>query len=461
MAKQTYDLLVIGAGPAGGGAASAAAERGHSVAMVERDQIGGTCLNYGCDPTKALLHTARLLHEARSAERYGLRVRDAEADWTAVQARVRGLIDKLRDGSDAQARKKLAADGIDVLAGVARFVSAHEVAVGDQVVRAERIIIAAGSAAVVPDIDGLREAGFITNREAVALPRLPRRLAIVGGGPIGVEFAQMFRRFGVEVAVLEQGNALLAKDDRELADQLCALLESEGVRMETNVELRRVRRDGAEKRLTLRCGDRSEEQLAVDEILVAVGFKPALEALDLDAAGVERRDDAIAADETLRTSVARIWAAGDVLGGYQFTHVAFDQGRLAAENAFADAPRPFDDRAIPWVTYTDPELAHVGKTEEQLREDQATYCVGRKKMDAVERAVVTGQTAGLVKLLVGEDGRIAGGHILAAHAGELIAPVVLAMRNDLRAEALATTILPYPTLVEGVRWAAEEILKSA
>jgi pyruvate/2-oxoglutarate dehydrogenase complex dihydrolipoamide dehydrogenase (E3) component len=270
----------------------------------------------------------------------------------------------------------------------------------------------------------------------------------------------MFRRFGVAVTVLEQGEALLAKDDRELADQLCALLEGEGVRMETGVELRCVRRDGAEQRLTLRCADRAEEQLTVDDILVATGYQPALESLDLASAGVECNDTGIVADATLRTSVPHIWAAGDVLGGYQFTHVAYEHGRLAAQNAFAAAPQPFDDRAIPWVTYTDPELAHVGETEEQLREAKATYRIGRKKMDAVERAVVTGQTAGLVKLLVGADGMIAGGHILSAKAGELIAPLVLAIRNDLPAAALATAILPYPTLTEGVRWAAEESAKT-
>jgi pyruvate/2-oxoglutarate dehydrogenase complex dihydrolipoamide dehydrogenase (E3) component len=460
MAKQIYDLLVIGAGPAGSGAAATAAEQGHRVALAERDKIGGTCLNYGCDPTKALLHTARLLHSARNADQYGLRIRDAEADWAAIQARVRALIDTLRGGDNAQARKKLADDGIDVLPGAVRFVSAHEVAVGEQSVYADRIIIAAGSAPAIPDIDGLDAAGFITNKQAIALPRLPRRLAIVGGGPIGVEFAQMFRRFGVDVTVLEQGEAMLAKDDRELADQLCSLLEGEGVRMETGVELRRIRRDGAEKRLTLRCADRAEEQLTVDEILVATGYQPALESLDLASAGIEHSDTGIVADPTLRTSVPHIWAAGDILGGYQFTHVAYEQGRLAAQNAFAAAPLPFDDRAIPWVTYTDPELAHVGKTEEQLRKAKATYRVGRKKMDAVERAVVTGQTAGLVKLLVGADGLIAGGHILSAEAGELIAPIVLAMRSDLPAEALATAILPYPTLAEGVRWAAEESAKT-
>jgi pyruvate/2-oxoglutarate dehydrogenase complex dihydrolipoamide dehydrogenase (E3) component len=455
-ARGSYDLLVIGAGPAGGGAAHAAAATGRRVALVERDKVGGTCLNYGCDPTKALLHTARLLHQARHAEPYGLRIRAAEADWPAVQSGVRAMVEQMRGGSEAQVREEMAEKGIDLLHGEARFVGAHEVSVGGQVIYADQIIIAAGSAPAVPDVPGLRDAGFITNKEAVYLSRLPRRLAIVGGGPIGIEFAQMFHRFDVEVTVLEAGKTLLAKDDRELADRLCELLAAEGIRMETGVELRRVAAEGGQKQLTFRCADRSEERLLVDEVLVAAGFHPALDTLDLDAAGVETGDDGIVVDEALRTSVPHIWAAGDVLGGYQFTHVAFDQGRLAASNAFADRPEPFDDRAIPWVTFTDPELAHVGKTEEQLREDGVRYTVGRKPMDGVERAVAIRQTEGQVKLLVGDDGKILGGHILAASAGELIAPVVLAMRAGIDARALAQAILPYPTLAEGVRWAAEE-----
>jgi pyruvate/2-oxoglutarate dehydrogenase complex dihydrolipoamide dehydrogenase (E3) component len=366
----------------------------------------------------------------------------------------------VRGGSDEQARAKMARQGIDVLAGEARFVSAHEVLVGDQPIRAERIIIATGGQPVVPEIAGLSDAGFITNKEAVWLPRLSNRLAIVGGGPIGVEFAQLFHRFGVEVVVLEQGPTILPKDDRELAEQLCRLLADEGIRLESSVKVEEVRREQAGKCLILRCGDRSQEELLVDEILIATGYRPALEALCLEAAGVETTEEGIKVDVTLRTSVEHVWAAGDVTGGYQFTHVAYDQGRLAAHNAFAATPRPFDDRAIPWVTYTSPELAHVGKTEEQLRDEGRAYRVGRKPIGEVERAVATGQTDGVVKLLVGADGTILGGHILAAGAGELIAPVILAMRAGLPAEALATTILPYPTMSEGVRWAAEAALQT-
>ncbi|HEX5691652.1 MAG TPA: NAD(P)/FAD-dependent oxidoreductase, partial [Roseiflexaceae bacterium] len=336
MSEKSFDVLVIGAGPAGGGAAAAAAEGGASVAQVERDQIGGTCLNYGCDPTKALLHTAHLLYNARHAERYGLEIPSAKADWPAVLKHVDRLIDQMRGGDDAQAREKIAREqGIKLFKGEARFVSPHEVAVGKRTLRAEQFIIATGSQAVVPEIDGLQQAGFITNKEAVSLRELPRRLAIVGGGPIGIEFAQMFARFGVEVTVLEQAPTMLAKDDRELADTLCELLATQGIRLETEAEVTQVRRAEGGKRLTVTHKGGETEQLEVDELLIAIGFKPAIEALDLQAAGVETDDKGIVVDKLLRTSVPHIWAVGDVASEYQFTHVAFEQGRLAAQNALA------------------------------------------------------------------------------------------------------------------------------
>jgi pyruvate/2-oxoglutarate dehydrogenase complex dihydrolipoamide dehydrogenase (E3) component len=461
MQTDTYDLLVIGAGPAGSAAATVAADQRRRVALVERDKIGGTCLNYGCDPTKALLSIADLLDRARRAEQLGLRIADAQVDWPAVQRHLAQLVDRVRGGSDKQTREDLSERGIDVFEGQARFVSPHEVVAGDCTLRAERIIIATGSQAVIPEVAGLRDAGFITNKEAIWLPDLPRRLAIVGGGPIGVEFAQLFRRFGVEVTLLEQGPIVLPKDDRELADTLCELLSDAGIRIETNVDLRQVQRQDGAKLLAYRCPEHSQEQLLVDEILVAVGYQPALAELNLAAAEVATNDDGVVTDSYLRTSAPHIWAAGDVAGGYQFTHVAYDQGRLAARNAFATQPQEFDRRVIPWVTYTSPELAHVGKTEQQLREEGIGYRVGRKPMDAVERAVVTGQPEGVVKLLIGDDGRVLGAHILSAGAGELIAPATLAMRAGLTAEQLASTILPYPTLAEGLRWAAEEALSAA
>jgi dihydrolipoamide dehydrogenase len=452
-----YDLLVIGAGAAGSTAANTALQQGAHVALVERDKIGGTCLNYGCDPTKTLLHIANMLYQAHHADGYGLHIPEASAQWEAVQSYVRKVINQIRGGTPDEARAELQKKGIQVFHDEANFISPHEISVGGRSIFADRIIIASGSQTLVPPIEGLEQAGFITNVQAVALPSLPRRLAIVGGGAIGMEFAQMFHRFGVEITVLERSPQLLDKEDRELADMLCNLLSKEGMRLETDAELRRVERTTGGKRLTVRCGQRAEEQLTVDEILLAIGRRTQFAKLNLEAAGVETMQRGIKVDETLRTSVPHIWAAGDVTGDLQFTHLAYAQGKLAAQNAFSEHPRPFDGRVIPWVTFTFPSLAHVGKTEEQLRKAGVAYKVGRMPFSESERAVANGDTAGLVKLLVDTQGKILGGHILGSRADDLLAPVIVAMQANLPVKDLAATIIPYPTLSEAVRWAADRV----
>ena len=455
MANQSCDVLVIGAGAAGSTAATTAASNGARVMLVERDKIGGTCLNYGCDPTKTLIHIANMLYHARHAGQFGLHIVDATTDWSQVNAWVQQVIKQIRGGTSREAAQKLSKQGIEVLFGDARFTSDHTMQVGDKTITAERIIIATGGNNVIPPIAGLEETGYITNIEAVSLETLPRRLAVIGGGAIGMEFAQMFHRFGVEVTVLEKSPRLLDKEDRELADALCAILTKEGLRLETNVEMKSVQRTSDGKSLTIRCGDRSEEQLVVDEILLAIGRKPELDSLSLDKAGVQIGKRGITVDAHLCTNIPHIWAAGDIIGGLQFTHVAYQQGKIAGHNATTKEPQAFAGYVIPWVTFTDPSLAHVGKTEEQLKQEGAEYSVGRMFFKEVERAIAEGETDGLVKLLVDKRGIILGGHILAPKAGDLLAPVVLAMQTNIPAERLANTIQPYPTMVEGVRWAAQ------
>lgn len=457
MANHEYDLLVIGAGAAGSTAATTAAGDGKRVALVERDKIGGTCLNYGCDPTKTLIYVADLLYKAQHAKRFGLRVGEASFDWASVLSWVQHVQNQIRGGTPEEAAAAMSQKGIEVLIGEATFLSSHELFIAGKSVSASRIIIAAGDENIVPPIEGLGDVGYITNVQAISLPALPRRVAILGGGAIGMEFAQLFQRFGVEVTVLERGPALLDKEDRELADTLCQLLTNEGLRLETNVELLRVQRDSTGKRLTIRCGEREEEQLVVDEILLAIGRRPSLASLHLERAGVKTSRKGIEVDATLRTSQPHIWAAGDVTGALQFTHVAYEQGKLVAHNSFASDPRPFEGHVIPWVTYTWPALGHVGKTEEQLRHDGVNYRVARMFFKDVERGVAEGQTEGLVKLLVDMQGTILGGHILAEKAGDLLAPVILAMQTGITAATLATTIMPYPNMVEGVRWAADKV----
>lgn len=454
MTESHYDILVIGAGAAGSAASSMALERGARVALIERDQIGGTCLNYGCDPTKTLLHIAAMLHQARRGSIYGLRFSGIDYDWGAVQNYVHHVINQIRGGTSEQACVHLQQQGLEVIKGEARFISPHAVNVAGQTIYAEQIVIATGNETVVPPIEGLKAAGFITNKEAVSLPTLPRRLAIIGGGAIGLEFGQMFQRFGVQVTVLERSSNLLEKEDRELADMLCALLQDEGLSMETGVNIQRIRHTPHGKKLIYQDAEGEKKILTVDEILLSAGRKPDLETLNLEAAGVQMAGKGIEVDNMLRTNIPHIWAAGDVTGGYQFTHFATEQGRVAGYNATAGQPRPFEPRVIPWVTYTDPSLAHVGQTEEQLYEAGVPYRVSRVHFADIERAVASGRIEGLYKILVDDQGHILGGHILGVDAGELLAPLIVAMQANMPVSELAATIMPYPNRVEGARQAA-------
>ena len=467
MTKRQYDVLVIGAGAAGSTVATTMTEQGVRVALIERDKIGGTCLNYGCDPTKTLLFIANFLYQAQRAGRFGLHIEAPSVRWQEVQAYVHHAISEIRGGSSAEAQAELKKQGIDVFTGEAHFLSAHEVAVtgkqkeeseaSEYTITASHIILATGDETILPPIDGLQETGFITNVEAVALPELPRRLAILGGGSIGIEFAQMFHRFGVDVTVLEHSSSLLDKEDREVADALIALLHAEGVRTVTGAEVVSAVRTDEGKRVTFQTSEHGKEGLEVDEILVAIGRKPAIETLNLEAAGVETTKKGISVGATLRTNVPHIWAAGDVTGGYQFTHVATEQGELVAHNVFAEHPKSFDDHVVPWVTYTNPPLAHVGKTEEELREAGVEYNVGCITFKEIERAVSQDETEGLVKLLVDAERKILGGHILGTHADDVLAPIIVAMQAGLTVDTLAATLLPYPTFSEAVKRAAKSL----
>lgn len=456
MAENEYDLIVIGSGGAGSTAATTAVNMGKHVALIERDKLGGTCLNYGCDPTKTLLHTAHLLYHARHAATLGLRISQAKADWAAVQAHVRQVQETIRGGTPEQARAGIAAQGIDLFMGEAMFSSPHEIRVNGETLRGERFVIATGTVPFIPDIEGLSEAGYITNMEAVSLPELPKRLVVIGGGPIGLEFAQMFSRFGVQVVVLERSKQPLPREDHELAMALCSQLTAEGIRLEFGSEMRCGEINERGKHIHIHGEEGKDEDLLADQLLVAVGRRPALGALNLEAAGVQYTEEGIPTDATLRTNVPHIWAAGDITSPYQFTHVASDQGGLVAHNVFAQEPQAFDDRVIPWVTFTDPELARVGLSEADLQEAKIAYRVGRAHFNKLDRAIANNQTFGSVKLLADADGKILGGHILGANAGDLIAQVVYAMRFGLTVKMLAEAMLPYPTMAEAVRWAASQ-----
>lgn len=459
MTKETYDLAVIGAGGAGSTVAFEAINRGAKVALIERWKVGGTCLNVGCDPTKTLVRSAEIAHLARHAARFGIDVGDVAVDWPAVMERVRRVIDTIRGGDGD---KNIRGAGIALYKSHARFRGPGELALDDgTIIRAEKVVIATGAREKPLAVDGLADVGYITNVEAVELPSLPTSLVIIGGGVIAVEFAQIFARFGVEVTLMGSREQLLRKEEPALSDALRAVLEREGVRVETGVMVRRAGIDGELKFVS---GERDGDVVTcrAAEIMVAAGRMPSVSDLDLELAGVAYDpNDGIDVDEQMRTTTSNVWAVGDVTNRYAFTHVADYQARIAEHNALSGKPSlTADYRVVPWATFTDPELARVGLTEAEATEAGHDVATATVKMKDLARAITNGETDGMVKLVADRaTGQILGGHVLAARGGELIAEIALAMRMRIPVREIAETIHAYPTLSEAVFWAAFELAK--
>ena len=457
------NLVVIGAGAGGLVTAFIGATVRASVTLVEKDKMGGDCLNYGCVPSKALIRSARLAHDIRLAGCFGLKPTEPQVDFRAVMARVDEVIATI---APADSVERYEAMGVDVRRGHARIVNPWTVAITDEAgatthLTTRAIVIAAGGAPFVPDIPGLNEAGFLTSDtmwDALAgRESVPARMVIVGGGPIGSEMAQAFARLGAKVTLVEAGDCLLANEDEEVSRFIAGVLGEEGVDVRTGHEA--VRCDG--KLLVARSG-KGETSFAFDEIIIAVGRAARLSGYGLEELGIDT-GKTVAVDAWLRTKFPNIYAVGDVAGPYQFTHLAAHQAWYAAVNALFGSFRRFraDYRVVPWTTFTDPEVAHVGHSEASAAAAEVPFEVVRYDLSHLDRAVAEGTNRGFVKLLVapGKD-RILGATIVAAHAGEMIAELVLAMKNGLGLNAILGTIHAYPTMAEANKYAAGEWKKA-
>lgn len=445
-----FDLVVIGTGGGGLTVAAEAKKRGISVALVGNDRPGGDCSYYGCVPTKTLIHTAKVLQYIRRAPEYGLPEVEVQPRFDQIMAHVNQMVDEITAGGSWEPWEK---QGFTVYRGTGKFISPHEVAVNGHRIRGEKIVIAVGTEPAVPPIEGLEEAGYITNVEAVALKELPRRLLVLGAGPIGLEFAQLFSRLGSLVTLVEMEDQLLPKEDPEIADLLREYLEEEGVQVYTRARVERVEVEG-ETKLATAVRENQTFCLQADEILVAVGRRAPIEKLALENAGVREEKGWIAVDSTMRTSVPHIWAVGDCTGKFLFTHVADYQGRLVAHNLFCKdgEAKEVDYRVVPWVTFTDPELARVGLTEEEAREHGLKVQVGRLKFSDVERAHLMREQRGMIKVVVDEEKRVLGATVLGPHGDELIHEFALVIKAGLKTHDILSMIHAYPTLSEGVRW---------
>lgn len=449
-----YNLLVIGAGSAGLVSAYIGATVNARVALIEKAAMGGDCLNTGCVPSKTLLCTARLLAQARDSQRYGVRSLRVEFDFSDAMERVQQAIARIAPHDSVE---RFTALGVEVIRGTARIVSPWEVEVDGRRVSARSLVLATGARPLVPSIPGLDSAHYLTSDTVWSLRELPERLLVLGGGPIGCELAQAFARLGSRVTQVEMASRILTREDADAAAIVTRQLQADGVHVATAHKALRVERDGAGARLVCEHGG-VEVVFEYDTLLLALGRQPNVEGFGLEALGVCLNDrNAIDVDSMLRTNFPNILVCGDAVGPYQFTHVASYQAWYATVNALLAPWWSFkvDYRVIPWATFTEPEVARVGLSEDEARDQQIEVEVSRYGFDQLDRAIADGVDSGFVKVLTppGKD-RILGATIVGAHAGDLLAEFVLAMKYGIGLTKLLGTIHIYPTLAEANKHAA-------
>ena len=454
-----YDLLIIGAGPAGLAAARGAAAAGVRVALIEAHHIGGNCLHEGCIPSKTIIRSAQLIAEMRNATRLGVDTpAEISVDFAPVMARMRRVRDRILRVDSAA---RLQAEGIALHVGHARFVAADAVDVDGTRLQFGKALIATGSRPLLPDIDGLAAAGFLTNESVFELTRLPPSLLVIGGGPLGCELAQAFARFGSRTLICHSEPLFLPKEERDAAQMVSDALARDGVEIHLNCSVVAVRLEGGRKHVTM-VTDGNRSTTVVDEILTGIGRLPAVQGLDLEKAGVAYdAESGIQVDDFLRTRNPRIFAAGDVCLEHAFTHTAEASARIVVRNALLRGRQRMSALTVPWCTYTDPQVAHVGLYVRQARAQGIPVKTYTVPMHDVVRAITDGEEQGFVKIHVREGSdRILGSTIVGRHAGELINHISLAMVAGLGLRRLARVIHAYPTQGEAVRQAAQACVQS-
>lgn len=445
---EDFDLTVIGGGAGGLNVASGAVQLGAMVALVEKNKLGGDCLYYGCVPTKTLIQSAKIASLIKRAKEYGLDDTNASFDFKNIMLRMRNVISKVGEHDDPKRFENL---GVKVFFGNGRFIDRHTFELNGCTIKSRKFVISTGSRAVAVPIKGLEQIKYLNSESALNLDYLPKSIIILGAGPIGMEFAQVFARLGAKVTVIEKMGQILPREDKEISDILESILKGEGIKIYTGVNVDHVKQEGNRKIVVAECGGRQTTYEA-DEFMLAIGRAPNLEGLNLEAAGVKVERRAIVVNRAMRTTARNIWACGDVTGQYLFTHVAEYQAGLVVANALIPlVKRKANYSVIPWVTYTDPELGRVGLTEGEARQKYGDVKVYRYDVKELDRAVIEGEVRGIIKIICTKKGHILGAHVLAPRGGELLHEFVLAMQNKLSVRSITNTIHVYPTLSQAVR----------
>ncbi|PCJ59114.1 MAG: dihydrolipoamide dehydrogenase [Rhodospirillaceae bacterium] len=446
----TPDICVIGAGSGGLSVTAGASQMGAETVLIERGKMGGDCLNTGCVPSKALLGAAHAAAAVRRAPLFGVQAGEPEIDFPAVQKHVQDVIAAIAPNDSVERFEGM---GVNVLQEEAHFTGPREVFAGDTRIRARRFVIATGSRAAVPPIPGIKDVPYFTNETIFNNSELPEHLVVIGGGPIGIEMAQAHCLLGARVTVLEIAS-ILPRDDPELVDLLRTLLRKDGLAIREGVNITRLEKKDGKICVMLKKKDGGEECIMASHLLIAAGRQVNVENLGLDAAGIAWHPKGISVNARLRTTNRRVYAIGDVAGGPQFTHVASYHAGIVIRNMLFRLPAKADTTNVPWVTYTTPELAHVGLSEREAKTATGSIRVLRWPFSENDRAQTERLTSGLVKIATDKKGRILGADILGPRAGELIQPWVLAIASGLKIGAMANAMAPYPTLGEASKRAA-------
>jgi pyruvate/2-oxoglutarate dehydrogenase complex dihydrolipoamide dehydrogenase (E3) component len=444
-----YNLVVLGAGTAGLVSAAGAASLGAKVALIEKHLLGGDCLNYGCVPSKAVIRAARVAETVREAAAYGVHVETGfKINFTEAMERMRRLRAGISEHDSARRFRDL---GVDVFLGGGRFTGRSTVEVQGQRLEFTRAIIATGARADRPSFPGLAEAGFLTNETVFSLTELPRRLCVIGAGPIGCEMAQAFRRLGSEVCVVTHGANILPKEDPDASTIVQRKFEQEGIRLVLGARILKVETVDGTKFVVFEKNGR-EEHTASDELLIAIGRSPNVEGLNLEAAGVAYDKEGVRVNDRLRTTNLRIYAAGDICSRFKFTHAADAMARLALRNSLFFGRSKASSLVIPSCTFTDPEVAHVGLYEDEARKRGHEVVTHTVNMSEVDRAILDGATDGFARVHVdAKTGKILGATLVSEHAGESISEFVLAMTHGVSPSAFSSVIHPYPTQAEALK----------
>lgn len=461
MTKYDYDLICIGSGSAGGAAAFVAKKANMRVAIIEefKEKLGGNCPNYACVPTKALLHAAQIYKLVKKSQEFGIQLDNTRFDFAKIAKYRDEIVNQL---TGRRIERNLHNAGIELLWGHARFASEHELEIEGRRYSAEHVIISTGSKEFFPPIQGLKETGFLVSDQLARATSLPESMIIIGGGPVGTEFAQALSSFGVKVTLLQREKQILPREDPEIAKAVQEQLEAqEGVRVVLNVEIVSFRKETNQKIVTVKLVGGDEEDLAAQEILVAAGRYSALEGLNLEAAGLKlNARGKIELNEYLQTTAqAHIWVAGDAAGNWQFTHTAAYEGDLVGRNICHRHDEVVDYRVVPRVTFCEPEVASVGMSEPEASKKGFAVVVAKFSIGNLGRALIEHDRRGIVKLVVeAKTMKILGGHILGLNAGQMIHEIALAMRANIPAPEIGRMIHAYPTWSEAVAAAAEQLL---